>query len=85
MYRSKANGFFIMKFIMMLVYINRVNATRTGRWMIGCSTNNGQRMRKKRSMVLHPARNLLSNKGIKTSFTGLIRDWNRNVLIELEK
>jgi hypothetical protein len=72
MYSSTANGFFIMNFIIMMpVDTNRVNATRTGRWVIGCSTNNGQRMRK-RSMLLHPTRILLRNKGIKTSFMGLI-------------
>jgi hypothetical protein len=75
MYSSNANGIFIMKFTrMMLGYTNRVNATRTGRLVIGCSTNNGQRIRKRRSMVLHPKRILLRNKGIKTSFTSLISD-----------
>jgi hypothetical protein len=64
-----------MKFtIMMPGYTNRVNATRTGRWVNRCSTNNEQRIRKRRTMVLHPKRILLRNKGIKMSFMSLIRD-----------
>jgi hypothetical protein len=72
---SHANGFSIMKFTRMMPgYTNRVNATGTGRWAIRCSTNNGQRIRKRRSMVLHPKRILLRTKGIKMSFMSLIRD-----------
>jgi hypothetical protein len=64
-----------MKFTkMMLGYTNRVNGTRTGRWVIRCSTNNGQRIRRRRSMVLHPKRILLRKKGTKISFTSLIMD-----------
>jgi len=75
MYSSYANGFFITKFTKMMPgYTNKVNVTRTGRWVIGCSTNNGQRIRKRSSMVLHPKRILLRNKGIKMSFMSLIRD-----------
>jgi hypothetical protein len=36
-------------------------------------------------MVLHPKRILLRTKGIKMSFMSLIRDWNQNVLTELQK
>ena len=64
-----------MKFTkMMLGYTNRVNWTRTGRWVIGRSTNNGQRIRRRRCMVLHPKRILLGNKGTKMSFMSLIMD-----------
>jgi len=74
-----------MKFTKMMPgYTNRVNVTRTGRWVIGCSTNNGQRIRK-RSTVLHPKRILPRNKGIKMSFMSLMRDLNQNVLTELQK
>jgi len=64
-----------MKFTkMMPAYTKTVIATWAGRWVIRCSTNNEQRIRKRRSMALHPTRILLRNKVIKTSFTSLIRD-----------